>query len=44
MEGEEAVCLELDSVLVELMECLTQLATLRTRLSEAVSEVMSCTG
>ena len=36
---EVQVCVELDRVLVELMDCLGQLAVLRQRLSAAVSEV-----
>ena len=36
---EREVCVELDSVLVELMECLSQLEVLRRRFAEAVSEV-----
>ena len=36
----EELCVELDSVLVELMECLGQLEVLRRRLSTAVSEVI----
>ena len=40
-ESEEmvAVCAELDSVLIELMECLDQLAELRERLSHEVRAV-----
>lgn len=35
----DALCANLDSVLVELMECLDKLEVLRKRFSEAVSEV-----
>lgn len=35
----DALCANLDSVLVELMECLDKLEILRKRFSEAVSEV-----
>ena len=35
----DEVCKELDCVLVELMDCLEQLAELRRRCTEAISEV-----
>ena len=39
VETRRQVCVELDRVLVELMDCLERLATLRGRLSREVSEV-----
>ncbi|CAI8036969.1 Coiled-coil domain-containing protein 115, partial [Geodia barretti] len=38
VETRRQVCVELDRVLVELMDCLERLATLRGRLSREVSE------
>ena len=39
MEEAEKVCVELDRVLVELMDCLDQLSILRRQFSTVISEV-----